>query len=321
MLAPAGVTLKILLTGAGGFVGGHLWRKLRDRHQVTTVGRRPLPGSSRHVQGDLEEDRVLDLLSRTVPDVVVHLTALTDADRCEEQPERARAVNAEIPARLASVVPKSCRRFVQVSTDLVFDGERAPYGEADAALPISVYGRTKLEGEREVVSVLGERACIARLALTYGPRPRAVSRPSFIERMVASASRGEVVSLFEDEFRTPIYVEDAAHALAFLVEGPTPPPVVHLGGPDRCSRLEMGAMALTSFGLSCDRARACSRSEIRSRAPRPRDVSLVSSVAVALGLSSRSLLAGLSSMKRDMERLGFMVGSEIAVPEDEATPL
>jgi len=321
MLAPAGVTLKILLTGAGGFVGGHLWRKLRDRHQVTTVGRRPLPESSRHVQGDLEEDRVLDLLSRTAPEAVVHLAALTDADRCEELPERARGLNAEVPERLASAIAESCRRFVQVSTDLVFDGERAPYGEADAALPISVYGRTKLEGERGVVSVLGERACVARLALAYGPRPSAHSRPSFIERMLASASRGEIVSLFEDEFRTPIYVEDAAHSLALLVEGPTPPPMVHLGGPDRRSRLEMGTMTLMLFGLSSDRARACSRSEIRSRAPRPRDVSLASSVAAVLGLPSRSVPAGLSSMKRDMERRGFMVGSEIVVPEDGATPL
>jgi dTDP-4-dehydrorhamnose reductase len=130
-----------------------------------------------------------------------------------------------------------------------------------------------------------------------------------------------MVTLFEDEFRTPIYVEDAAHALALLVERPMLPPVVHLGGPDRCSRLELGTTALNRFGLSSDRARACSQSEIGSRAPRPRDVSLTSSVAFALGLPSRSVPAGLSSMKRALERLGFMVGSEIAVPEDEATPL
>jgi dTDP-4-dehydrorhamnose reductase len=313
--------LKILLTGARGFVGGHLLRRLRDRHDVTTAGRRPLPVSARHVEGDLEEDRVLDLLSRTDPDAVVHLAALTDADRCEELPERAQSLNADVPARLASAVARSCRRFVHVSTDLVFDGERAPYGEADAALPISVYGRTKLAGERGVVSALGERACVARLSLIYGPRTSALSRPSFIERMLASASRGEMVTLFEDEFRTPIYVEDAAHALALLVERPMLPPVVHLGGPDRCSRLELGTTALNRFGLSSDRARACSQSEIGSRAPRPRDVSLTSSVAFALGLPSRSVPAGLSSMKRALERLGFMVGSEIAVPEDEATPL
>ncbi len=312
--------MNILLTGARGFVGGHLWRKLRDRHQVTTVGRRPLPDSTRHLQGDLEEARILDLLARTAPDAVVHLAALTDADRCEEQPERAREMNAEIPLRLASAVSKSCRRFVHVSTDLVFDGERAPYGESDEALPISVYGRTKLAGERGVVRILGERACIARLALTFGPRPSALSRPNFIERMVSSASRGERVSLFDDEIRTPIYVEDAASALALLVDGPRPPPTIHLGGPDRCSRLTMGTLALTLFGLATDRARACSQADVRSRAPRPRDVSLASSTAATLGLPSRNVSAGLWAMRREMERLGFMVGSEIAVPEDEATP-
>ena len=313
--------MRILLTGARGFIGGHLWPRLLGRHQVVTVGRRPLPDSSHHVRGDLIDDRVLDLLSRAAPEAVVHLAALTDADLCEEQPERARVVNAEVPARLASAVAKSCRRFIHVSTDLVFDGERAPYAEADPPLPISVYGRTKLAGERGVVSILGERACIARLALAYGPRPSALSRSSFVERMVASASHGESVSLFEDEIRTPVYVEDAAHALALLVEGPSPPSIVHLGGPDRSSRFEMGIRALAEFGLASDLARASSRSEGRARAPRPRDVSLESSAALALGLPLRSLTEGLSSMKRELERLGFMVGSEIAVPEEEANSL
>ena len=288
---------------------------------MATVGRRPLRDSARHVRGDLEDDRILDLLSRAAPEAVVHLAALTDADLCEEQPERARVLNAEVPARLASAVAKGCRRFIHVSTDLVFDGERAPYAETDPALPISVYGRTKLAGERRVVSILGERASIVRLALLYGPRPTAHSRPTFIERMAAAASRGEKVPLFEDEIRTPLYVEDAAHALALLAEDPSPPSLVHLGGPDRCSRFEMGARALAAFGLASDLAEARSRSEGRARAPRPRDVSLSSSVALALGLPTRSLTEGLSSMKQDMERLGFMVGSKITVPEDEANSL
>ena len=313
--------MRILLTGARGFAGGHLWRTLKGPHQVATVGRRPFPDSADHVRGDLEEDRILELLSRASPDVVVHLAALTDADRCEEQPERARAVNAGVPARRASAVAGSCRRFIHVSTDMVFDGERAPYAEADPALPISVYGRTKLAGERAVVSILGDRACIVRLALLYGPRLSAHSRPSFIERMAAAAIRGERVPLFEDEIRTPLYVEDAAHAIALLAGHPSPPSLVHLGGPDRCSRFEMGTRALAAFGLASDLAEARSRSEGRARAPRPRDVSLSSPVALALGLPSRGLTEGLSSMKRAMERLGFMVGSEIAVPEDEANSL
>lgn len=321
MLASAGVGLRILVTGARGFVGGHLWRRLRSRHEVTTVGRSPLPDSERHVRGDLEDDGVVDVLSRFAPEAVVHLAALADADLCEEQGERARALNAEVPARLATAVAKSCRRFVQISTDLVFDGERAPYAEADAARPISVYGRTKLAGERAVGSILGERACVVRLALAYGPRPSALSRPSFVERMVASAFRGESLSLFVDEIRSPVYVEDAAQALVLLLEDRSSPSIVHLGGPDRCSRFELGTRALAAFGLTSELARASSRSEGPKRAPRPRDVSLTTSVARALGLPSRSLAAGLSSMKREMGRQGFMVGSEVAVPEDEPNSL
>jgi dTDP-4-dehydrorhamnose reductase len=313
--------LRVLLTGASGFVGGHLLLALRGRLELTTVGRRPLPDSPRHVRGDLEDERFLDRLSHAAFDAVVHLAALTDADLCERLPERARIANAELPQRLASACAASCRRFVYVSTDLVFDGERAPYAETDPALPIAVYGRTKLEGERGVVSILGERAAIARLALVYGPRTSARSRPSFVERMVASASRGERVPLFEDEFRTPLYVEDAAESLALLLEGAPPPPIVHLGGPERSSRFEMGTRALEAFGLASDLAEARSRTGSGVLAPRPRDVSLSSSVARALGLPSRGLTEGLSSMRREMARRGFMVGSEIAVPEEEPNSL
>ncbi|HJS74779.1 MAG TPA: SDR family oxidoreductase [Vicinamibacteria bacterium] len=308
--------MRVLITGARGFLGGHLWPTLRDRHQVVTVGRMPLPESSRHIEGDLDDDRVLALLSREEPEAVVHLAASTDADLCEEHPAQAESGNAELPARLASAVARSCVRFLQVSTDLVFDGERAPYGESDRAAPVSVYGRTKLAGERAAADVLGERVCVARLALVYGPRATARSRPSFLERLIVRACRGDRVPLFEDEFRTPLYVEDAASALALLLERPAIPGVLHLGGPERCSRLSMGLRALAAFGVPPDRAEPKSRSRSGAKAPRPRDVSLSSSVAASLGLQSRSLSEGLSSMRLQMERRGFMVGSEIAVPEE-----
>lgn len=308
--------MRILITGATGFVGGHLWSRLGSSHEVVTAGRRPLEGSSHHLRGELEDPRFLDLLARRAPEAVVHLAALTDAELCEEREASAALLNGEVPARLASAVRKSCRRFIQVSTDLVFDGERAPYTEADPANPVCVYGRTKLAGERGVGSILGERATVVRLALAYGPRPNALSRASFVERMLAAAARGERVRLFDDETRTPVYVEDAARALALLVDLPSPPATIHLGGPDRCSRFDMGSRALAAFGLHSGLAFAASRVEGGAKAPRPRDVSLDSSLARGLGLPSRGLAEGLLSMRRRR----FMVGSGIAVPEEEASP-
>jgi dTDP-4-dehydrorhamnose reductase len=309
--------LRILISGASGFVGGHLWPRLVGRHDLVTVGRRALAGSPFHLRGDLEKKRTLDLLTRAAPEIVVHLAALTDADRCEEQPERALRVNDELPARLATAVEKSCRRFIHVSTDLVFDGENGPYAEGDPAFPASVYGRTKLAGEIGAAAALGERASVVRLALVYGPRPSSSSRPSFLERMLERASSGARVRLFEDEFRTPLYVEDAALAIALLVELPSPPALLHLGGPERCSRFDMGTRALAAFGLASDLAFASSRAAGGRSAPRPRDVSLDSSLARELGLPSRSLGEGLESMRRRRS----MVGSEITVPEEEANPL
>jgi dTDP-4-dehydrorhamnose reductase len=179
---------------------------------------------------------------------------------------------------------------VYVSTDLVFDGERAPYAETDEPNPLSVYGRTKLAGERAPAST------VVRLALTYGPRPSVDARPSFVERVIERAFRGERVSLYFDEFRTPIYVEDAARALALLVEDPKLPAIVHLGGPERVSRFEMGSKALAEFGLPSDLAEPRSRLE-NAGAPRPRDVSLTSSHV----FPARGLAEGLAAMRHAMD--------------------
>jgi dTDP-4-dehydrorhamnose reductase len=265
--------MRVLLTGASGFVGGHVLRALEGRHEVALAGR-----------------GVVDDLARAAPEVVLHLAALTDADLCEREPERAVEVNASLTARIASFCSARGSRLIYLSTDLVFDGERAPYSETDEPRPLSVYGRTKLAGERAGVTT------VVRLALAYGPRASAAARPSFIERVVERASRGEKVPLYADELRTPIHVEDAARALILLAEDPTPPALVHLGGPESVSRFEMGRRALAAFDLPAELAEPRSRLEHRG-APRPKDVSLSS----ARPFPARGLVEGLSAMRRAMD--------------------
>jgi dTDP-4-dehydrorhamnose reductase len=297
--------MRALLTGAGGFLGAHLWPLLGQEHELLTTARAPIGpmGQGLHVEGDLEDPATLERLSDFSPDVVIHLAVMGDADLCQRDPERARRGNVVLAERLALAV-KDCPRFVYVSTDLVFDGSRGGYDERSEPAPISVYGATKLEGERAARAVLGDRLTVLRLALLYGPRRSPASRSSFAEKMVRSAASGTTVTLFTDEFRSPLYVEDAALGLARLVELEHPPELIHLGGPERSSRYEFGMKALEVFGIPGGRARPGLRADAPLRAPRAEDVSLDSSLASSLGLPARSPADGLSAMKRAMESAG-----------------
>ncbi len=88
------------------------------------------------------------LLDQTQPDWVIHCAALANLEDCEADPALAEQLNTELPAKLAAHVARGGARLLHVSTDAVFDGQKGDYTEQDAPNPLSVYARTKLEGER-----------------------------------------------------------------------------------------------------------------------------------------------------------------------------
>lgn len=278
-MAANGCVKRVLVTGARGFLGSHVMARLASSaHRTASI-----PGR------DVTEAAVAEI----APDVVVHLGALTNADTCEAEPELARDANVTLTRRIAESARASCRRFVYASTDLVFDGEQGRYAEDDAPRPICVYGESKLEGERVAREVLGDRVLVLRLALMYGPRRDTNARSSFAETMIRRARRGEHVSLFVDQYRSPLYVEDASESIVRLVEAPAPTaPVIHLGGPERHSRYEMGKIAFDVLGIAGELARP-SRMADYAGAPRPDDVSFDTALARSLALPSRSFREGV----------------------------
>jgi dTDP-4-dehydrorhamnose reductase len=228
----------ILVTGTDGFVGGRLLALAPD---ALGLGR---------AAGDVAE--IGPAIRARRPDAVIHLAAISGTATCEADPAEAKRVNVGgtlVVARAASAVGA---RLVLVTTDQVFDGTAAPYREDDPPTPISVYGATKAEAERVARSECGDAAIVVRLHLVVG---RAVPpRRSGTDRTAEAARGGEGPTLFEDEWRTPIHVADAARALLELA-GSDVTGVLHLGGPERLSRLEIGRAVLRAAGLDPDLAR------------------------------------------------------------------
>lgn len=183
--------------------------------------------------------------------------------------DRAVTVDGARAAALAAAAVSA--RFLLTSTDLVFDGERAPYAEHAPAEPVLPYGALKLEAEAAVRDAHPE-AVVLRIALMVGTSG-AVRRPAF---EVGRLEAGEPVDAYADEWRTPVHVDDAARAVWDLALGEAAG-TWHLGGPERMSRHTLARLTCRLHGFDEALVR-----QARRPADRPKDVSLDSSRLIEL---------------------------------------
>src|SRR5689334_17301002 len=166
--------MNIIITGASGRLGAALLREWRDQFNVTAFDRSQLD------IGDF--DQLRETLRTRRFDVLLNCAAQTNVDRCETEKEEAFRLNGEAPGVLAEICSRKSARMIHISTDYVFDGAKSdPYSERDAAKPISVYGESKLEGERCVAAV-DQKHWIVRVSWVFGP-----DRPSFVDKIVRRA--------------------------------------------------------------------------------------------------------------------------------------
>ncbi len=240
-----------LITGAAGFLGWNLGRML-IRGQSTVVGTwhhsKPDRCASGHcMQFDLEQDDAETLLAATSPDVVVHCAALASRAACEADPDLARRVNVDATRRLAEACAERDATFVFISTDLVFDGSRAPYREEDPVSPASVYAETKAAAELEVAGVCPKHY-ILRPALMYGQTAQDTPG-SFLSWNVGRPAAGAAVQLYTNQYRMPLYAPDLARSIESLVKSNAGYGIYHCAGPERMTRYEIGLRIAEHFDL------------------------------------------------------------------------
>jgi len=197
--------MKTLVTGAGGQLGRALTETVRGGGRTV--------GFDRSMLDIADPDAVAEALRRERPDVLVNAAAYTAVDRAEGEPEAAHRVNADGPGVLASACRKAGIRLVHISTDFVFDGEgNLPVTPDASTRPLSVYGATKLEGERRVLETLPD-ALVVRTAWVCSAHGR-----NFMNTMLRlMRERGEV-GVVRDQFGTPTFAGDLAEAIRGLVE-------------------------------------------------------------------------------------------------------
>ena len=227
--------MKVVILGAGGRLGAALAREFRGQHDVAGFN---------HAQLDLSNlDHVREKLRGASFDVLINAAAFTNVDLCEKQPDHAFRINAEAPRVLAEICSDKHAKLIHFSTDYVFNGEkRAPYTEEDEANPISVYGESKLAGEKNVLGT-ENRHLVVRVSWVFGP-----DRPSFIDGMIERARENETVDAVTDKFSTPTYTHDIAKMLSQFLDSDVEGGILHFADTGKCSWREYAQWALDCCG-------------------------------------------------------------------------
>ena len=204
--------MKILLLGSNGQVGWELQRSLAPLGEVVAL-QRDAAANPQGLCGDLEDLEALVRSVRAVrPAVIVNAAAYTAVDKAESDANRARVVNATVPAMLAREAAALGSWLVHYSTDYVFDGSGdQPWHEDDATAPLSVYGRTKLEGE-QAIRHSGCQHLILRTSWVYAARGG-----NFAKTMLRLAAEREELKVIADQIGAPTGADLLADVTALIL--------------------------------------------------------------------------------------------------------
>jgi dTDP-4-dehydrorhamnose reductase len=239
--------MKLLITGASGLLGISLALEAMREHEVVGVDRGKLKSALFTVlRADLPHPEEIDsVIESTQPDWLVNCAALTNLDVCEAHPDQAHILNTEVPGQLADICVKKGIRFIHISTDAVFDGEkRDVYIEEDPPNPLSMYSKTKLAGE-EAVQAANPQAIIARVNFFGWSLSGSHSLGEFF---VNNLSAGNSVNGFTDVIFCPIFVNYTARMLLTMLEKELCG-LYHVVGAQPMSKYQFGVEIARRFGL------------------------------------------------------------------------
>jgi len=228
--------MRILLTGASGYLGGALLRHIPEYRpdwdlHITLYSIEPSDEMPNAHHLDLRNPQsIARLMDKVEPDIIFHTAALNNIGTAEAMYE----TNANGSGALADQAARHNARLVHLSSDVVFDGRRGNYTEEDEPNPITPYAVSKADAEKQVLAS-GADAVLVRTSLIYGFRP--------LDPRTRSILRGEMSRLFTDEMRCPIWVDNLAAALVELAETDYRG-ILHIAGTQALNRYDFGVKLL-----------------------------------------------------------------------------
>jgi len=279
--------MKIALTGAHGLVGSRIVELLKDDFEFISF--------SQEAMDITDRDSVHKTLSATRYDLMLHLAAYTNVAAAETNTDLAHKINVQGTKNVFEVTQSLQRKFVYISTDFVFDGEHPPYDELSIPNPLSVYAKTKYEGEK----FIRNNAMIVRIAYPY--RAQFEEKKDFFRTFKWLIEQKKQLNMISDSLMTPTFIDDIAFGLKHLMANYSPE-VYHLVGKESLSPYDACMQIAQTFGLDASLIGKTTLAEyIVGKAPLPRLAKIVSKKNTFTQMSSFE--EGLLRIKEQLQTL------------------
>ncbi len=250
--------MKILLLGATGMLGTECREALKDAHEITAPDSKEL--------NIIRWDAVIDILQKTSPDLVINCAAFTDVDACESNDEMIRKINVEGPRNLAQGCARFHCKFIHISSDYIFDGQKLmpqPYFEDDTPNPLSRYGQYKMESEVAVTDN-SPNYVIIRTGWLYS-----VHGKNFVKSIISQAlsKKGQGLKVADDQFGSPTWCHRLALQIKELIEKDGRG-TYHATAEGYCSRFEWAKFILDKLEIKAT-IEPCKMKDFPQKAKRP----------------------------------------------------
>jgi dTDP-4-dehydrorhamnose reductase len=249
---------RILVIGAKGMLGRDLMGVLFSSFPRDEV----IGWDLEEIDIQKEDDTVFKIGSLQ-PEIVIHIAAYTDVDRCEVEAEKAFAVNAEGTRHVALAASRCRAKVVYLSTDYVFDGgKKEPYLETDSPHPLNVYGHSKLKGERYIQEWV-EDFLIIRTQWLYGKYGR-----NFVTSVLQQAREKGFLSIVNDQTGSPTSTVDLSKIISLFIQSDAQG-IFHVANSDLCTWYTFGQTILKLSGMDRVKVTPISSKDLGRRAIRP----------------------------------------------------
>lgn len=294
--------MKILVTGSSGLIGSQLTKDLSKTETVFSVYNTSIPTYGIPVNLDLTQpEQISKVLDEIHPDVILHLAALTDVDKCQENYELSYEINTKPSQIISKFAEKNNIFLIYVSTDYVFDGKYGLRKESDLPNPQTIYGKTKLEGEH-IIENSKNPWCIVRTSTPFGVHDK---KKSFLVWVTESLLAGEEIQIVDDQFTSPVYIPHFSEMLQEIISKKITG-LFHLSGNTRISRYDLAVLLAQKLGLNTKLIIPTKIEYMNWNSPRPADCSLDSTkISSLLETKPKEISETINLFISDLKKSGI----------------
>ena len=263
---------KILITGGSGFLAVNWALSIRNHYEVTLLlhhRKISLMGVNTAKAFVSSLSHCLRLLEKHQPDIVIHTASLTSVEKCESNVKLAKEINTDLARNIAIACEHQGVKLVHISTDHLFSGECERVDENANPNPLNHYGKTKLQGEQQVIKNCKSALIVRTNFFGWGTN----YRPSFSDFILNNLKKGKTVDLFQDVFFTPILIDELIDKVHRLIDADMSG-IFNVVGDDRLSKYDFGIKLANHFDLDANLIHAISIDDRQNLVHRPKDMSL-----------------------------------------------